>query len=662
MGMCLLSFPEEAKDIYLDYLRPTAESLGLRCESLVDFKAPGDVLPHILSQIQKAEILVFDITECTPDVMLQLGLALAIKDPERVIVIREKSDEPLPLDIYSHCLTLEYDRNSEESFSNLTATLREVLNRTSRSFRKPRIESPETVALFKGALNAIEKGQWVPAQALFEIMDSKEPENWFIYNQWGIMLRAKGNEFEAASDRFNKALTFTEFDEEKAFIYTELAVLNQKNRKYDEAVDWFKKAERADSKNSRLCLAWAEYYDELRDYFSAQAKIGGALARIVKDESDPNYRELMLRYDYYAKKITTPTYRKKFEQFKSEQMRPSVSCSARKKQKSSAGKKQKTESVEGRPRGGGRLDGRGTPSKPAKPTSRRPSHAEVFFESNPGPTLPIETMKPQPVLLGASAPRAVRPGDSFAVRFIAYVKELERTVRTKLKQLSQDSETYLAVREAYWRIGTRVKVQLYSPHLLIPSPEEQFTWRGSKEIIDFRAQVPTDISARKTVLCFNILIGDISVTDFVLELRITSRVSEEEPIFRSKKPASTGFASYSSKDTEVVFHRISEIRLSGLDLWTDCLDLSPGEEWQAIIEKEIMKRDLFLLFWSTNAKESPWVRWEWKTALREKGLFHIQPRPLDQTSPPRELNKLHFRDRYMLILQAYKAAQLGRTS
>jgi hypothetical protein len=48
------------------------------------------------------------------------------------------------------------------------------------------------------------------------MMDSKEPENWYIYNQWGIMLRSKGGAFEAANEKFNKALNFTDFDDEKA--------------------------------------------------------------------------------------------------------------------------------------------------------------------------------------------------------------------------------------------------------------------------------------------------------------------------------------------------------------------------------------------------------------------------------------------------------------
>jgi len=312
-GLVFALLPEKCRDIYYEHIKKTAEFLGLRCESFLDYKDPQDALQAVIEGIQKAEILVYDITDFTPNVMWELGVGLVLKDADKVIVIREDTDMPLPFDIYSHRVSCHYDPDSEESLGELSKTLREVLQRINRAHRKPHIESAEVVSLLKGALNAVEKGEWVPAQALFQIMDSKEPKNWYIYNQWGIMLRTKGDEFEAACDRFNKALTFTEFDDDKAFIYTELAVLNQKHRKYDEAEDWFKRAERADSKNSRLYLAWAEYYDELGDYFNAQARISGALGLLRYKDDDPEKKEFMARLEYYGKKIQG--YGKTLEQF-----------------------------------------------------------------------------------------------------------------------------------------------------------------------------------------------------------------------------------------------------------------------------------------------------------------------------------------------------------
>ena len=87
-----------------------------------------------------------------------------------------------------------------------------------------------------------------------------------------------------------------------------------------------------------------------------------------------------------------------------------------------------------------------------------------------------------------------------------------------------------------------------------------------------------------------------------------------------------------------------------------CLDLRPGEEWKPALEREIHKRQLFFLFWSEHAKASPWVDWEWRTALHDKGIDAIALRPLqpmDQAPPPAELMKFHAEDPIMIIRDYY---------
>lgn len=191
--------PEKANRIYQEYVKGAAESLGLRCESFLDFKHPSDALRDILTRIQRAEILIFDISDLTPNVMWELGVALAIKDAERVIVIREKSDIPQLFSIYSHRICFEYDPNSEESLSELYKTLRQVMQRIHKaSSRKATILSPELRSLLDVALKAVERKEWITAEALFQTMDAREPDNWYIYNQWAIMHRSKG-ELESAS-------------------------------------------------------------------------------------------------------------------------------------------------------------------------------------------------------------------------------------------------------------------------------------------------------------------------------------------------------------------------------------------------------------------------------------------------------------------------------
>jgi tetratricopeptide (TPR) repeat protein len=693
-GYVFAVVPEKSKAIYQGYVKKAADSLGLRCESFLDFKHPGDALRDILARIQKAEILVYDISDFTPNVMWELGLGLAIKDAERVIVIREESDLSLPFNIYSHRVTFQYNPNSEESLNELYRMLREVMRRINRAgSRKAPIQSPEVKSLLDNALRAVERKEWITAEALFQTMRAREPDNWYIHNQWGIMCRSKG-EFNAANEKLNQALTFTDSDDEKAFIYTEIAVLHQMSRKYTNAEEWFRKAEKADSENNRLYIAWAEYHDELGDYFSAQAKIGGALARIKRQDDDPNYKELMLRHGYYDKKIKSPTYRKTFEQFKREVEWPATLAAPPAGILEDTGNRLPYNTtweaivdehvgavVEGeigsitdlgifvrlsREFTGlifwkNLMEGYGEKFSKNQKIKVRIAKAFINPKDQRGRIdLRLiddqgEIIQPQPVLIGASAPQTVRPGDSFIVRFAAYLKRLEKAIKAQLTERSPGSEAYLAVREARWQIGTQVKVHLSSPHLIVLSPEEAFVWRGSSEVRDFPVQAPVVPSEMRTFLNFNISIGGISVAKFGLDLRISSDAAIEGPVPVTIEPATTAFASYASKDRLRVMDRLAEVRRSGLDVFVDCLDLQPGEKWKPRIEQEITGRDRFLLFWSAHAKESQSVTWEWKTALRKRGgLSGIDPHPLDDAMPPEELKELHFGDLYMQARKAFE--------
>jgi hypothetical protein len=87
----------------------------------------------------------------------------------------------------------------------------------------------------------------------------------------------------------------------------------------------------------------------------------------------------------------------------------------------------------------------------------------------------------------------------------------------------------------------------------------------------------------------------------------------------------------------------------------DCLSLQPNELWRARLAREIPARDVFMLFWSRAAARSRWVAWEWRLALKKKGLDAIQAHPLDpwpKAPLPRELSALHMGDALMAVREA----------
>jgi hypothetical protein len=260
---------------------------------------------------------------------------------------------------------------------------------------------------------------------------------------------------------------------------------------------------------------------------------------------------------------------------------------------------------------------------------------------------------PDPVYLGASAPSQVKSGEEFTARFVAYRKDLENQVLARLSKLSRRSEQYLGLKKCIWKSGTPVKLRCEGRHIQVESAEEGFIWQGGYNVVDFDVLVPPKAPACVTVLKFDIFIAGIIVAKLRLDLEIgIGSGSHRLNQLWSKSTAHSAFASYAAADRPRVLDRVAElVNVASIDVFVDCLSLHPGEKWKPHLVEEIRHREFFLLFWSANAKRSSWVKWEWQTALREKGLGAIDPHPLDlltKAKPPRALKSLHFSDPYML--------------
>lgn len=227
-----------------------------------------------------------------------------------------------------------------------------------------------------------------------------------------------------------------------------------------------------------------------------------------------------------------------------------------------------------------------------------------------------------------------------------------------LAHLGPDSSIHLALKICRWESGTDVVVQLSGQYLEVQRQTQTFKWEGGYSLVDFDVSVAHNAPLGSTTLKYDVSIHDVIVARIRLDIRISGQLSSQEITTTSCIPAQTAFASYASQDGSRVLDRIAAVKISaGLDVWVDCLSLNPGDRWKSRLRQEIRQRDLFLLFWSRHAKESPWVSWEWHTALEEKGEPALQLHPLDtpqEAPPPDELKHLHFGDPTLLARKAFE--------
>src|SRR4029077_9968227 len=113
-------------------------------------------------------------------------------------------------------------------------------------------------------------------------------------------------------------------------------------------------------------------------------------------------------------------------------------------------------------------------------------------------------------------------------------------------------------------------------------------------------------------LSFHVFLGPLEVAFIPVGVAISATSDTRPPKIETRRLPASAFASYSSKDADPVTQSLSSLAhwAPTLDIFQDCLDLTPNEKCKEQIGVEIAKRDVFLLFWSRNAIASKWVLWE----------------------------------------------------
>jgi hypothetical protein len=290
-----------------------------------------------------------------------------------------------------------------------------------------------------------------------------------------------------------------------------------------------------------------------------------------------------------------------------------------------------------------------------------------------GPDIPMALGNPPPttgnvspranedeVHFGVSAPKAVKPAGSFIARFTAYVKDAEAEVKERLAKADRKRTKFQPLPESCrWKRGTPVTVRVIGDHFLSTPIEQSFEWNGRAEIRSFQVRARQDAPADWTQLGFEIFVAGLPVACLWLDIEISAEPRSAEEATGTGRLARSAFVSYASDDRPEVLGLLSAMTAhdSGFEVFYDWLDLAHGENWKPRLEKEIIQRDMLYLFWSRNARASKWVNWEWKTALRTKGIHAILPIPIESpeiAKPPKELEQIHFRDRFLVAREAAK--------
>jgi hypothetical protein len=189
-------------------------------------------------------------------------------------------------------------------------------------------------------------------------------------------------------------------------------------------------------------------------------------------------------------------------------------------------------------------------------------------------------------------------------------------------------------------------------------------WTGKPQSVAFSFFVPGSCKWGQHIGLVRIWkdgtpVGRIS---FQIEVVRDSRGVLSRPLGQEARRYHTCFCSYSSLDRIEMLKRAQGLRATGLETFIDVMDLRPGDKWDPKIFAAIDKSDLFVLIWSTNAKNSKWVKRESRYALKRcsnSGSPDFRPIPIEGPpipAVPRAMKGYHFNDEFLSLL---RAAEMG---
>ena len=260
------------------------------------------------------------------------------------------------------------------------------------------------------------------------------------------------------------------------------------------------------------------------------------------------------------------------------------------------------------------------------------------------------------------APPSAAPGEAILVQVFVHLPEVAGAAKAIAQELDTDARRRVfRSLEAPIRAGSSLGFELELPGLGIDEPAASLVWRRRTEAVQFGATDPPGTPEGTVIGTVSVSVDSAPVghIKFKLAIEPSAAAAPSEPQGEDAHRYRFAFISHSSKDRAEVLRRVQLLSAVGIRYFQDVLSLDPGDRWSQRIELGIDECDLFLLFWSSDAKDSQWVRREVQHALARKAGDDLSPpeiRPVIIEGPPivepwQELAHLHFNDRLLYLLR-----------
>ena len=276
------------------------------------------------------------------------------------------------------------------------------------------------------------------------------------------------------------------------------------------------------------------------------------------------------------------------------------------------------------------------------------------------------------VRLSAFAQAECLTGDECLIQVSLHTPEQAEEV----ERMAQAADPEASFRDAY-RVGVRVSrgerlfVHLGVKGLEVYEPSREFTWDGSPTSAKFVVGIPEGGGPSRQIVKAILTRQGVPLGHlmFTLKVKVEEEVKAEEEVKVKEVPQTfvphrKAYICYASEDRAEVAKRVQMLRQAGIHVLMDVIGMKPDMNWEEQVYRYIDQADVFYIFWSEAAANSPWVTREVAYALAHKarradGRPEIVPVPLSAPipPPPAYLSDLPFNDAFLYFIKAEGEAQ-----
>jgi hypothetical protein len=281
----------------------------------------------------------------------------------------------------------------------------------------------------------------------------------------------------------------------------------------------------------------------------------------------------------------------------------------------------------------------------------------------PPPTAPAPRPRPAPpppapiIHFTTYHPRGMKPDVWY--RFLVYAHlpsafgEVQADSRTRLGHQARDYGKGRGQATQFINRGAEIVVVPDLPGCRFNPPRASVLWLEDWHRAEFRMQATpntpgfepgTAVNGRVAFYVGPILVAETPIWTYIWAESDDEAALEDPNVRTTSEPYQAIFVSYSHKDTAIIEQLEKAYVVLGMQYLRDVRMLRSGEKWYPALLQMIEVADIFQLCWSNNAKQSPYVRQEWRHALKQERPSFIRPvyweKPMPP--PPPELSDIHF--------------------